>query len=152
VQAEVFAGLGDLDGCNRALDTAEAVHALNGPVHTDGWLRFDGSRLAEQRGACYTRLQRYDLAETALTDALSQRLSARRRGSVLTDLTLLGIQRGDIDQVVTYGSAAVELAHHTGSGWIGRKLADVRSQLAPFNTDARIAELTDSITALTCSV
>jgi transcriptional regulator with XRE-family HTH domain len=152
VQAEVYAGLGDLDGCNRALDTAQAVHALTGPVHTDGWLRFDGSRLAEQRGACYTRLQRYDLAETALTDALSQKLSARRRGSVLTDLTLLGIQRGDIDQVLKYGGAALALAQHTGSGWVGRKLADVRTQLAPLSTDTRIAELTGSITALTRSI
>jgi hypothetical protein len=152
VQAEVYAGLGDLDGCNRALDTAQAVYALTGPVHTGGWLRFDGSRLAEQRGACYTRLQRYDLAETALTDALCQKLSARRRGSVLTDLTSLGIQRGDIDQVLKYGGAALALAQHTGSGWVGRKLADVRTQLAPLSTDTRIAELTDSITALTRSI
>ncbi|MFI6687919.1 transcriptional regulator [Streptomyces sp. NPDC050485] len=53
VQAEAFAGLGDLDACNRALDTAEQVHSLNGPVHNGGWLRFDGSRLAARRGARY---------------------------------------------------------------------------------------------------
>ena len=152
VQAEVYAGLGDLNGCNQALDTAEAVHRMSGSVHTGGWLRFDGSRLTEQRGACYTRLQRYDLAEAALTDALSQRLSARRRGSVLTDLTLLGVQRGDIDQVLKYGGAALELAHHTGSGWVGRKLTDVRTQLEPLAADARVAELTDDIAALTRSI
>jgi hypothetical protein len=83
---------------------------------------------------------------------LSQKLSARRRGSVLTDLTVLGIQRGDIDQVLKYGGAALELAQHTGSGRVGRKLADVQTQLTPLSTDARIAELTDNIIALTRSL
>lgn len=149
VQAEVHAGRGDLDACNRALDAAEAVHNLRGPVHNGGWLRFDGSRLPEQRGACYTRLGRFDLAETALTDALTQRLSARRRGSVLTDLALLGVERGDIDQALKYGDAAYELAKHTGSGWISRKLRDVQTKLAPLTTDSRITELNERIAALT---
>jgi tetratricopeptide (TPR) repeat protein len=149
VQAEVFAGLGDLDACNRALDAAEAVHGLDGQIHNGGWLRFDGSRLAEQRGTCYTRLGRYDLAETALTDALTQRLSQRRRGSVLTDLALLGIQRGDVDQVLKYGGTALELARHTDSGWIARKLQDIQAQLAPLVPDPRIAELNDQISTLT---
>src|SRR6266568_3711497 len=48
VQAETFAGLGDLDRCQRALDTAEQVRELTGEVHNGGWLRFDGSRLAEE--------------------------------------------------------------------------------------------------------
>lgn len=151
VQAEVYAGQGDLDACNRALDTAQTVHHLHGQVHNGGWLRFDGSRLAEQRGACYTRLGRYDLAETALTDALCQRLSARRRASVLTDLTLLGIERGDVDQVLKHGGAACELAQLTGSGWIGRKLQDVRPRLDPLAAHPRIAGLTDNIAALTRS-
>jgi transcriptional regulator with XRE-family HTH domain len=148
VQAEVHAGRGDLNACNQALDTAEAVHDLRGPVHNGGWLRFDGSRLAEQRGACYTRLGRFDLAETALTDALTLRLSSRRRGSVLTDLALLGVERGDIDEALKYGDAAFELAKHTGSGWIGRKLRDVQTRLIPLTNDSRIAELNERIAAL----
>jgi hypothetical protein len=92
-----------------------------------------------------------DLAETALTDALTQRLSQRRRGSVLTDLALLGVQRGDVDQVLKYGGTALESAQHTGSGWIGRKLQDVQAQLAPLASDTRITELDDQITALTRS-
>ncbi|MFD1050388.1 hypothetical protein ACFQ1S_35105, partial [Kibdelosporangium lantanae] len=40
VQAETFAGLGDLDACQRALDTAEQVTQLTGPKHNGGWLRF----------------------------------------------------------------------------------------------------------------
>ena len=51
-----------------------------------GWLRFDGSHLAEERGTCYLALGRADLAEAALTEALGQSVSLRRRGSLLTDL------------------------------------------------------------------
>jgi tetratricopeptide (TPR) repeat protein len=148
VQAETFAGLGDLDACNRALDAAEAVHELRGQVHNGGWLRFDGSRLPEQRGACYTRLGRYDLAEEALTDALTQQLSPRRRGSVLSDLALLGIQRGDIDQTLSYSNAAVELAQQTSSGWIERKLRAVQAELGPLTAHPRIGELNESINTL----
>ncbi len=51
VQAQAYAAVGDLDACNRALDEAEKVHALDGVhSHNGGWLRFDGSRLAEERG------------------------------------------------------------------------------------------------------
>jgi transcriptional regulator with XRE-family HTH domain len=50
VNAETLAGLGDRDGCERALDAAAAVQGMTGTVHNGGWLRFDGSRLAEERG------------------------------------------------------------------------------------------------------
>ncbi|MGH3852864.1 MAG: helix-turn-helix domain-containing protein [Pseudonocardiaceae bacterium] len=83
VQAQAFAGLGDLAACQGALDAAEKVRTLPGDSSNGGWLRFDGSRLSEERGACYAQLQRPDLAEKTLGDALRQGLSARRRGSVL---------------------------------------------------------------------
>jgi transcriptional regulator with XRE-family HTH domain len=69
VQAQAFAGLGKLAACQRALDAAEQVRELSGDASNGGWLRFDGSRLAEERGACYVQLRRSDLAENALGDA-----------------------------------------------------------------------------------
>ncbi len=86
VQAQAFAGLGDLPGCQRALDAAARVRTLGKDAHNGGWMRFDGSRLAEEQGTCYLRLHRLDLAQVALTEALGQDLSARRRGGVLADL------------------------------------------------------------------
>jgi transcriptional regulator with XRE-family HTH domain len=148
VQAQAFAGLGDLDGCTRALDQAEAVQGLGGALHNGGWLRFDGSRLAEERGSCYVALGRPDLAEAALTAALQQRLSMRRRGSVLTDLASLGVQRGDADEVLMHGTAALELATHTSSGWVSTKLRGLRDQLAPLHGDRRVQSLSDEIAAL----
>lgn len=113
VQAEVCAGLGDLDGCQRALDLAEEVHALDGQIHNGGWLRFDGSRLPEERGTCYLELGQPDLAEKALATALAQDLSLRRRGAVLAELAALGAQRGDVDQTLHYSETAIELAEQT---------------------------------------
>lgn len=148
VQAEALAGLGDLDACQRALDHAEYVHQLSGQVHNGGWLRFDGSRLAEERGTCYVALQRPDLAEDALSDALSLNLSSRRRASVLTDLAMLGIQRRDLSQLVTNANAALDAARQTGSGVIGRKLHGLQPHLTPFLADRRIRQLNEEINAL----
>ncbi len=148
VQAETFAGLGDLDTCQRALHAAEQVRELDGPAHNGGWLRFDGSRLAEERGTCYVMLGSPDLAETALTDALRHSLSPRRCASVLTDLAMIGVQRCDPDQVVAYANAALDTARRTGSGVISRKLRGLQPHLAPLRGDSNIHRLDDEITAL----
>ncbi|MFJ7212734.1 transcriptional regulator [Amycolatopsis sp. NPDC098790] len=149
VQAQAHAGLGDLAACERALAKAEDVANLDGPVHTGGWLRFEGSRLAEERGACYVELGRPDLAEATLTNALYRDLSPRRRGSVLTDLATIGAQRRDTHQLVTYGNAALDVARQTGSaGYVGRKLAALRPQLAPFRADTHVRHLEQEISRL----
>ncbi|MEV7781938.1 helix-turn-helix transcriptional regulator [Kitasatospora sp. NPDC088351] len=148
VQAEVHAGLGDLDATKRALDDAEKVHGLSGQLHNDGWLRFDGSRLDEERGTCYLALGRPDLAEQALTSALSQQLSLRRQGAVLAELAALGAERCDLEQASHYTRAALELASQTGSGYIGRKLEGVKSRLVPLMADGRASALHQQISAL----
>ncbi|MDF5753686.1 GNAT family protein [Spongiactinospora sp. TRM90649] len=75
--------------------------------HGGGWLRFDGSRMTEERGGCYLRLGESGLAAEELGRALGERLSRRRRGAVLSDLALAGLQRGDLDQVLHYGYQAL---------------------------------------------
>jgi transcriptional regulator with XRE-family HTH domain len=146
VQAHAFAGLGEVDACEKALDYAEHIHQLTGQVHTGGWLRFDGSRLAEERGTCYVELHRPHLAEAALNEALRQDLSPRRRGSVLTDLAVTGAQCRDPDRILTYASTALDTARRTGSGVIGRKLQDLQTYLTPFLSDSRIRQLNTEIT------
>ena len=70
-------------------------------------------------------------------------------GSVLSDLAMLGIQRRDVEQVVHYGSMAVELAKQTGSsGYIGRKLDGLQLELRPLLSDARIASLNEQIASI----
>lgn len=53
VQSEAHAALGDLDACERAMDRAETVRDLHPDSTNGGWLRFDGARLAEERGSRY---------------------------------------------------------------------------------------------------
>ncbi|OON75378.1 helix-turn-helix domain-containing protein [Streptomyces tsukubensis] len=152
VQAEVFAAIGDLDSCKRALDEAEEVHSLSGPVHNSGWLRFDGSRLAEERGTCFTKLRHPDLAEDALNAALRQLPpTSRRRGAILADLALIGVQRRDVDQLMSYANEAVCIARQRGSGWVGRKLLGLRKELEPLKSDRRVRDLTEQISALKIS-
>ncbi|GAA3079216.1 hypothetical protein GCM10020000_76060 [Streptomyces olivoverticillatus] len=153
VQAEAYAGLGMLDACERALDEAERVQRLSSPAHNGGWLRFDGSRLAEERGARYVQLGRLDLAEKALQRALAQKALAqgksfRRRGAVLTDLAAIGAKRRDPDQVIAYGTEAVQLARESSSGYIARRLLTLRDHFGPLARNDRIAELGAEIAAL----
>lgn len=149
VQAEAFAGLYDDRACQRALERADDVQRLRGSIHNGGWLRFEGSRLAEERGTCYIKLHRSDLAEAALNDALKRNPSARRRGSVLVDLAMLGVQRRDLTQLVAHANAALETMRHTDSGVIARKLQGLQPHLTPFFTDHRARQLDIEISALT---
>ncbi|MCX4582678.1 helix-turn-helix transcriptional regulator [Streptomyces sp. NBC_01481] len=154
VQAEAHAGLGEFTACERALDEAAKVLDLGGLAHNSGWLRFDGSRLAEERGARYVQLGRLDLAEAALTTALSQGplaqgQSLRRRGAVLTDLAAVGAKRHDLEQVLTYGCEALHLARESCSGYVARRLQSLRTEFGPIAGDHRIAELDAEISGLT---
>ncbi|MEU8269871.1 transcriptional regulator [Sphaerisporangium sp. NPDC049002] len=149
VRANAFAGLRDLDACSRQLKTAEHVLGLNGPVTRSGWLRSDGSRLAEESGACYLQLGRTDLAETALYQALGQANSPRRRSAVLTDLALLGLRHGDLDLALQHGYAAAQVAEPTKSaGYVGRKLLSLQDRITPFAADKRVREFIDRIDAV----
>lgn len=145
VQAQIYAGLGDLPATERALDRAQQV-IQRGETKSCGWLRFDDSRLDEERGACYVTLVRPDLAEPVLLNALGKEISIRRRGGVLTDLAVVGAQRGDAGQMLMYGAAALDTVRQTGSrGYVGRKVADLRRNLQPFLSDRQVCYLDEQI-------
>ncbi|MET9317246.1 helix-turn-helix transcriptional regulator [Kribbella sp. NPDC003505] len=147
VQAEAAAGLGDLSACERALERAEQVRGLGRDSQTGGWLRFDGSRLPEQRGTCYTLLGKPDLAEKSLQAALNTSVSLRRRGSVLVDLANVGVMRRDVEQTVSYATAAMDLTKQSGSGVIARKLSGLNRELASHRHDAQLVRLSEDISA-----
>lgn len=148
VQAQASAGLGDMAECQRALDRADEVQSLAGPVHNGGWLRFDGSRLPEERGACYAELGRPDLAAASLGHALEGQISPRRQGSVHADLARIGLQRRDTDEFLEHAGAALEIAEETQSGFVARRLRGLRPQAAPFLGSPGVAEACDRIAAL----
>ena len=145
VAAEAHAGTGHTAACQRALERAAELDKLGGPVGNGGWLRFDGSRLAEQRGSCFTRLHRPDLAEPALREALSLDLSDRRRGLVQADLAILAVRQGQIDEACSWGHATIDIADRGHSGVIKRRLTDLRARLAPFAGAAEVRQFTDRL-------
>ncbi|MFI5832684.1 helix-turn-helix domain-containing protein [Micromonospora sp. NPDC051300] len=147
VRAQALARLGQVDECRRALDSAESVSSLTDEVHNGGWLRFNGSRTTEERGNCYVALGRPALAEPVLMEAVSQGLSVRRRGIVMTDLALVGVQRGDVYQAVHFGAAALDAERQGRSGVLKQRLLDLRTELKPFGGDHHVRHLTQQITA-----
>ncbi|MFF8656315.1 helix-turn-helix transcriptional regulator [Streptomyces huasconensis] len=153
VQAETYAALGDLDACERAMERAEKVRDLTVDSGDSGWLRFDGARLAEERGSRYVRLGRLDLAEGVLMTALAQTglasgHSYRRRAAVLTDLAAIGAKRRDAEQVVVYGEEALRLARASGSGYVARRLRALCDEFGSLSRDPRVAGLGVGIAAL----
>jgi hypothetical protein len=147
VHAQALAGLGDAYGCERAADSARAALDLTGPLHT-GWLRFDGSRLDEDLGACYVQLGRPEHAEQVLLPILDRPLSTRRRAGVLIDLAAAGALRRDPIQLVAYGSAALDVARRTHSGYLGRRLELLRRHLDPVQRDRHVRHLSQQIAGL----
>ncbi|GAA1656629.1 helix-turn-helix domain-containing protein [Catellatospora bangladeshensis] len=127
VKAQALAGLGDASGCRRSLDLS---HALDGRTNNGGWLRFDGSRIAEEAGACFIQLGRPDQAEIQLEQALAGlATSSRRRGVVLADLAMVGVMRKDREYALHYASGALSIARETGSGLLTRKLMNVQAEM-----------------------
>lgn len=85
-------------------------------------------------------------------NALDKEMSIRRRGGVLTDLAITGAQRGDVAKTLLYGAAALDTVRQTGStGYVGRKVADLRRNLLPFQNDRHVrhldAEIKETVTA-----
>lgn len=152
VQAQALAGLGDFKGCEHSLDAADRVLDLTGPASPGGWLRFDGTRLGEERGACHLMLGQASLAGNDLSNALASTVTLRRRGSILADLAMIGVQCKDTSQILQHASDAVDIAGRTrSSGYLGRKLRTLQARIQPLLADARMAELNDRITQLSAA-
>jgi hypothetical protein len=148
VRAQALAGLGDFTGCQRSLADAETVSGLSGLAQNGGWLRFDGSRLPEERGSCYAALGRPDLAVRFLGEALQEDLSGRRRGSVHTDLAAAGLLREDLDEFASHADAALRLAMETSSGYLVRRLRGLAQRSGVAATDRRVLDVVERVNAL----
>ncbi|WP_157124179.1 transcriptional regulator [Nocardia pseudovaccinii] len=150
VRAQVQAGRGEADECQRAFDAARGVLEL-GETPSLGWLRFSGARIDEEQASCLIQLGQPEPAERILTPLLERPLSTRRRASVLIDLAAAGALRGDPVQTVSYGSASVDIARRTRSGYLWRRLEQLRPRLGELQADRHVAHLEREITRLATS-
>jgi tetratricopeptide (TPR) repeat protein len=137
VEADAQSGTKQLAACQNALERANGVLNVAGGMN-GGWLRFDGLRLPEQRGTCFVRLGRPDLAEPALQKALAQHPApTRRRGMILNDLALATLQRREVDQACAYAHEVITIATQGSSGVLKKGIHTLRTELEPFvRTDA----------------
>lgn len=148
VEAEAYAGVSNLSACQRALDWSAEILDVKGGFNGT-WLRFDGKRLPEQRGACFTRLERPDLALPALQEALQQLPGrTRRRGMVLTDMATILIQQGEIEQACLALDKVVEIAIQSASGMLRKGIYTVRTQLEPFMETSVVKSLDKQLALL----
>ncbi|WP_155981252.1 transcriptional regulator [Nocardia sp. BMG111209] len=150
VRAQVQAGCGEADECQRAFDAARGVAGL-GETPSLGWLRFSGDRIDEEEASCLIQLGQPEPAERILMPLLERPLSARRRASVLVDLAAAGALRGDPVQTVWYGGVSVDIARRTRSGYVGRRLDQLRGRLTGLADDRHVAHLEREITRLATS-
>lgn len=117
-------------------------------AHNGGWLRFDGSRLAEERGACLVELGKPTEAEKALTVALRQGLSDRRRVGVLVDLAKVGAQLHDSERLAMYTSAALDITQRSQSGVNEQRLNSLTPYLDRVPETAEVKTLRSRINEL----
>lgn len=148
VSAEAYAGLGALDDCRQALDLAEGVHsARNGMNGT--WLRFAGERILEERGSCFVKLRKPDLAEPVLQEALLLHPTpTRRRGMVLSDLALAAAHSGDVERACILGSEVIQIAQAGSSGVLKKGLNVLQAQLTPFKKHGAVKDFNAQIQLL----
>ncbi|MBF6175254.1 transcriptional regulator [Nocardia blacklockiae] len=150
VRAQVLAGLDNATECERAFDAARGVDNISATASV-GWLRFNGARIDEEHASCLVRLARPEPAEQILTPLLDRPLSTRRRASVLVDLAAAGALQNDPVQAVWYGGTAVDIARRTKSGYLSRRLGQLRQHLTALDGDRHITHLTQQISTLAAS-
>ncbi|AHH16464.1 hypothetical protein NONO_c16630 [Nocardia nova SH22a] len=150
VRAQIQAGLGNQADCERSFESARGISGLAASPSL-GWLRFTGGRLDEEEASCMVRLRKTESAERLLTPLLDHPLSIRRRGSVLVDLAAVGALRSDPVQTVWFGGTAADIARRTRSGYLARRLEQLRPHLEDLRQDRHVAHLEQQISTLTMS-
>lgn len=126
VLADAQAGVHNLVECQKALDIAEQVQgSANG-----GWLRYDGTRINEQRGSCMVKLGEPGLAIPSLEQALRDLPDSRRRWLAAIDRAKVSLLQKDVASACGYAESVIE--HGTHSGVVKKALLEFRGQLGPF--------------------
>ncbi len=132
VSADAQSGIGNLTSCQRALDIAQGVLTMQGKSSNGGWLRFDDTRLLEQRGACYVNLGQPYLAIPALQEALTQQgVVSRRRAIILTNLAKVALQQNEIEHACDIVGDVIDIAIKKPSGVISKGIYSLSTQLTP---------------------
>nr|BBH91730.1 hypothetical protein KTC_64810 [Thermosporothrix sp. COM3] len=138
LMAQAYAGLGALDPCLQAFERAEEGQHLQG-ASNGTWLRFQGDRVPEEKGACFVLLKQPARALPLLEQALTQTTSTvRRRGLVLRDLALASLQQQHVEHACLYAEQLLGLVQEGHSGLLLKALHIIRAALKPYQQQASV--------------
>ncbi len=143
VEAEVYAHLGDVESCQKALKVAKDIlkdELLEEDRYATG---FSTSRLAGYEGACFVRLHQPDRALPALQQALSllDSQSIRRRSTILTDMGIAYAQQGNIQRACQLASQALSITKQTKSRAVLERIRMVHSELEEWKEINEVRDL-----------
>ena len=145
--AEAEAGRGKLEACQNAFERAQGINGLT--VLPPAWIRFDETRVPALQGACYVRMQRPDLADTLLQQALQQSAkTSRRHAMILSDLAFSALQQADIEKACMYAEKAIPLTTQSASGFLRNNMLKIHKKLAPFSAMEAVKRLENRMFAL----
>lgn len=150
-RAESLAGVGDVDGCLRALDRAELhiSRARPGEELTHSVAHFDESHMLRWRGQCLVQLGRVREAEDVLRASLTKIDASfvRARSGVLLDLASALAQQGEVEEACRTAKEALLLARDTQSKRYERQVVIFRAQLEPWADLACVIDLDEELLA-----
>lgn len=143
VEAEVYAHLGNVESCQKALKAAKDLskdELLEEDRYATG---FSVSRLAGYEGACFVRLRQPGQALPALQQALSllDGQSLRRRSTILTDMGIAYAQQGNIQRACQLATQALSVTKQTKSRAVLERVRMVHSELETWKETSEVREL-----------
>ena len=118
LRGEALADLGDGTGCIAALKQAEAAIGRARPEEDPPWMdAFDPGRFAAVAGSCYRKLGQVEAAEELLRLAMTQLdpSGVRRRGTVMLELALVQVDKGDLERACRLAGEALQVLSGIGS-------------------------------------
>ncbi len=140
--------LGDVQGCERALGTAE-THLAKIASDDPARMLFCPSQQSRLAGSCWLSLDRPDKAEPVLDQA--RKILRKRKKStaiVLGNLALARIRQRDIDTATAHLHEAIDVVEQTrGGGGLNIVFAAAR-ELRPWRNEQVVQDVNDRLLTL----
>lgn len=150
IEAEIYAMVGNVDECVRALERARSVTlptSLDDDIYATG---FNPSRAAGYEGASFVRLCQPERALPALEEAfaLCDPTSLRRRSTLLADIGTVYAQLGDAKKACSLILQSVDMTAQTKSLVVLQRIYKGRAELDPWKDSAEVKILDERVSEM----
>jgi hypothetical protein len=148
VESEIRTNAGDHTAALAAVDRAREALARPGLAPALPWFDYyDQTRLAGFAGYATLRAGRFDESRVALTEALNQlpTTAVKQRAVFLTDLAMVHLHDGDLDDACRFAAAAADELHSAGYATGTDRLQEFRAAVAPWGTTPAVRALDEQL-------